>query len=76
MAEHGKKPRCDHDWRAEHMVYAGRTAGERTVRRWCKTCGVVQHSYTTGRWYPSRIGDYSMWGDYPDDYEAEGETDG
>ena len=62
--------RCDHVWRYDHSVYDGRTAGENCVRRWCERCGLIQHTYTTGRWYESCVGDGKTWGEYPDGYDV------
>ncbi len=60
--------KCKHHWHVEHTVYRGRNdnpySNEKCIRRFCKKCGLVQHSYT-GRWYKSNIGPGKIWGKYP-----------
>lgn len=52
-----QKQKHKHDWSYCHSAYSSPRSSEGIVcvRRYCK-CGVEQHSYTTGRWYRSRVG--------------------
>lgn len=65
--------KCKHFWRVEHAVYSGRDNNpnneEKCIRRFCAGCGLVQHTYTTGRWYKSNIGPGKMWDEYPEEME-------
>lgn len=66
------KKKCEHFWSYEQTVYDGNTPNESVIRRWCRDCGLIQHSYTTGRWYKTSIGPKKLFGSYPEGYEFDG----
>ena len=61
--------KCEHHWHYERTIY--RSNEEKpdckvgVIRRYCKKCKLIQHSYTTGRWYKSNIGPRKMWDEPP-----------
>ncbi len=60
----------EHDWCYEQSLY-GVIANKCTVRRWCSTCGLLQHSHT-GFWENSSVGPEEMFDEYPEGYDLEG----
>lgn len=66
-----RKKICEHIWNYDHSVYTSDVMPKKqhTIRRWCSSCGLIQHTHTSGRWYKSRVGPTKMFDTYPEGYE-------
>ena len=64
---------CSHEWMYEDAVYGNCGDDDKcTIRRWCRLCGINQHSYAT-EWQESSIGEGCEFSELPEGHEVSDE---